>query len=153
MMSHPSLNLPTETLRVELRDGCEQVFCQVRRKWVVLTPEEWVRQHVVAYLHRSLGYPLSLMRLEKRVDGGKRLQRSDVTAHASDGRPLLLVECKAPDEPIDRETLFQASRYNRHIGAEHILLSNGMVHQCCRIDGGEVNFLDAIPFYTDLINI
>jgi len=151
-MSRPQLNLPPCALRIELRDGVEQAFCLVRKRWVVLTPEEWVRQHVVAYLCLSLGYPVSLMRLEKRVEGGKRLQRSDVTAHGNDGRPLLLVECKAPDEPIDRETLFQATRYNRHIGAGHILLSNGLVHQCCRIDEGVVNFLDAIPLYEHLNN-
>lgn len=119
---------------------------------MVLTPEEWVRQQLAAYLNQSLGFPVSLMRMEKRVDGGQRLQRADVTAHANDGRPLLLVECKAPDESIDGETLFQATRYNRHVGAGHILLSNGMLHQCCCVDGGEVNFLDAVPLYSSLID-
>ncbi|MCF8256171.1 MAG: type I restriction enzyme HsdR N-terminal domain-containing protein [Flavobacteriales bacterium] len=146
----PPLNLPACPLRTEMRDGRPMVLCMVRRKWVVLTPEEWVRQHLTAHLHHGLGHPLSLMRMERQVKGGARTQRADISIHDSQGTALMLVECKAPDEPLNRETLFQAGRYNRHIQAGHLLISNGMQHFCCRVQDGALHFLDAIPTHTQL---
>jgi hypothetical protein len=146
----PPLNLPPRTLTIEMRDSKAMVLCLVRRRWVVLTPEEWVRQHLVAHLSIDLGYPRSLMKLEKSVQGSARAQRADLTIHDRNGSVLMLVECKAPDEPLTQETLFQAGRYNRHIQAGHLLISNGIQHYCCRLHDGEMNFLDHIPFKSEL---
>jgi hypothetical protein len=146
----PALHLPSHPLRTEMRDGTPAVLCMVRKKWVVLTPEEWVRQHLTAYLHHDLGYPLSLMKMERQVKGGERRQRADISIHDRDGHALMLVECKAADEPLNRETIFQAGRYNQHIHAPYLLVSNGMKHFCCAVDGTQLNFLDAIPFHSSL---
>lgn len=150
--SFPPLNLPQHPLRVESLKGKPMVFCQVRKKLVVLTPEEWVRQHLVAYLHQDLSYPLTLMKMERLVKGGQRKQRADISIHNRNGEALMLIECKAPEETLSRETFFQAGRYNQHINAPFLLISNGMQHYCCRIDAvsNAFNFLAEIPFYAAL---
>lgn len=150
MSRFPPLQLPPHPLRIEVRDGQPMVFCQVRKKWAVLTPEEWVRQHLTAYLHHDLGYPLTLMKMERQVKGSMRIQRADLSVHDRNGLPLMVVECKAPDEPLNSETLFQAGRYNHHIKAPYLLISNGMAHFCCRIAEGEAEFLQSIPDYNSL---
>lgn len=149
-MRFPPLNLPPRKLTIEMRDSKAMVLCLVRKRWVVLTPEEWVRQHLVAHLAIDLGYPLSLMKLEKSVQGSARSQRADLSIHDRNGNVLMLVECKAPDEPLTKETLFQAGRYNRHIQADHLLISNGLQHYCCKLENGEMNFLELIPFKSEL---
>jgi hypothetical protein len=122
----------------------------LRRKHVVLTPEEWVRQHVVHYLADHLGYPRGLLALERGLRYNQRHKRTDLLALGPDGKPLLLVECKAPSVPITAEVARQATTYNLTIGAPLLLLTNGLVHYCWR-----VNFetrtnerLEEIPSYT-----
>lgn len=126
------------------------VLCLARRKWVVLTPEEWVRQHLVAHLHFDLAYPLALMKMERSVRGSERQQRADVSIHDRQGRALMLVECKAASEPLNNATVFQAGRYNRHLAAPFILMSNGLDIFCLRIIDGSMNFLDRIPLHSEL---
>lgn len=149
----PTLTLPQHPLRVELHDGKRMVFCQVRKKMVVLTPEEWVRQNMVAYLHHDLHYPLALMKMERLVKGSTRKQRADISVHHRNGNALMLIECKAPDEPLNKETFFQTGRYNHHIKAPYLLISNGIQHYCCSVDASSnsFNFLSAIPLYATLI--
>ena len=99
----------------------------LRRKHVVLTPEEWVRQHVVHYLINHLGYPRGLRY-------NQRHKRTDLLALDSAGKPLLLVECKAPSVAIDAAVARQATTYNQTIGAPLLLLTNGLVHYCWRVN-------------------
>lgn len=106
----------------------------LRRKHVVLTPEEWVRQHVVHYLITHLGYPRGLLVLERGLRYNQRLKRTDLLAMNADGRPLLLVECKAPTVKIDAAVARQAAVYNQTIGAPLLLLTNGLTHYCWRVD-------------------
>ncbi len=122
------------------------IFCQVRKKYLVLTPEEWVRPNLVSYLNKDLGYPLSLMKIERQVKGGARIKRADLIICNNEGRSSILVECKAPTEKLTKETFFQLGRYNKHVEAELLLISNGMDHFCCRItEENEFKFLDMIP--------
>ena len=122
------------------------IFCQVRKKYLVLTPEEWVRQNLVSYLNKDLGYPLSLMKIERQVKGGARIKRADLIICNNTGKAHILVECKAPGEKLTKETFFQLGRYNRHVEAALLLISNGMDHFCCRItEENEFKFLDTIP--------
>ena len=104
----------------------------LRRKHVVLTPEEWVRQHVVHYLLHDLGYPRGLLVLERGLRYNQRLKRTDLLAMNAEGRPLLLVECKAPTVKIDAAVARQAATYNQTIGAPLLLLTNGLMHYCWR---------------------
>jgi hypothetical protein len=106
----------------------------LRRKHVVLTPEEWVRQHVVHYLADHLGYPRGLMSLERGLRYNQRQKRTDLLVLDPAGRPLLLVECKAPSVPITAATAHQATTYNHTINAPLLLLTNGLVHYCWRVD-------------------
>ena len=106
----------------------------LRRRHVVLTPEEWVRQHVVHYLINHLGYPRGLLALERGLRYNQRRKRTDLLALDPAGRPLLLVECKAPSVPITQAVARQATTYNQTIGAPLMLLTNGLVHYCWRVD-------------------
>ena len=106
----------------------------LRRKHVVLTPEEWVRQHVVHYLIDHLGYPRGLLALERGLRYNQRHKRTDLLALGVDGQPLLLVECKAPSVAIDAAVARQATTYNQTIGAPLLLLTNGLVHYCWRVN-------------------
>lgn len=142
----PKLNLPPSEQRLKQEDGKQLIFCQVRKKFLVLTPEEWVRQQLISFLHVGLAYPLSLMKIEREVKGGHRTKRADLIIYNTSGKPQLLVECKAPNEKLDKETFFQLGRYNRFINAPLLLISNGMQHYCCRVtENNEFNFLDEIP--------
>jgi len=141
-----ALNLPMYQQRLKKEDDQQFIFCQVRKKFLVLTPEEWVRQNLISFLNRDLLYPLSLMKIERQVKGGARTKRADLIICNPQGEPQLLIECKAPKETLDKETFFQLGRYNRHINAKLLLISNGMLHYCCHItEGNEFKFLDEIP--------
>ena len=144
----PQLNLPKYEQRLKKENDKQFIFCQVRKKFLVLTPEEWVRQSLVSFLNKEYGYPISLMKIEREVKGGHRQKRADLIIYNTSGKPQLLVECKAPSEKLDKETFFQLGRYNRFVKAALLLISNGMQHYCCRVtDENEFEFLDEIPKY------
>ncbi len=143
------LNLPLHVQRLKQEDGQQFIFCQVRKKFLVLTPEEWVRQHLISFLNIDLNYPISLMKIERQVKGGQRNKRADLIIYNATGKPQLLVECKAPNEKLDKETFFQLGRYNRFVNAALLLISNGMEHYCCSVsDTNDFSFLDNIPAYS-----
>lgn len=148
------LNLPVHAQRLKTENGVRSVFCQVRKRFVVLTPEEWVRQNMVSHLHVDLGFPLSLMRIERKVSGGARTKRADIVLCDPVGTALMVVECKAPNETLNKETFFQAGRYNRELNASLILISNGILHYCCRLNtGGDAEFLRSIPSYHEALDL
>ncbi len=124
---YPKLNLPPCRLRVAERDGELCVWDAGRRRWLVLTPEEWVRRHVLAWLTER-GVPAACIAQEHPVRVNGRTQRADIVVFGPDARPSLLVECKAPGVAIDRDTLDQAFRYNACLGARRVMLSNGVDH-------------------------
>ena len=143
----PKLNLPVHEQRIKTEDGRRFVFCQVRKKYLVLTPEEWVRQNLVSYLNQDLSYPLSLMKIEREVKGGNRLKRADLIICNSNGEPQMLIECKAPTDKLSKKTFFQVGRYNRELNAPLLMISNGLQHFCCKLIENEFQFLEAIPLY------
>ncbi|MDO7852006.1 type I restriction enzyme HsdR N-terminal domain-containing protein [Hymenobacter convexus] len=127
----------------------------LRRKHVVLTPEEWVRQHVVHFLINDLGYPRGLLALERGLRYNQRQKRTDLLALDPAGQPLLLVECKAPVVAIDAAVARQASTYNQTIGAPLLLLTNGLVHYCWRVDfvARTNERLAEIPAFPDAVKL
>lgn len=144
----PPLNLPQHDQRLKQEGGKQFIFCQVRKKFLVLTPEEWVRQHLISFLNQDLEYPLSLMKIEREVKGGQRGKRADLIIYNTSGKPQLLIECKAPTEKLSKKTFFQLGRYNRFINAALLMVSNGMQHFCCQVtEDNEFKFLDEIPPY------
>jgi len=143
------LNLPAHAQRIKQEGSKQLIFCQVRKKHIVLTPEEWVRQNLISYLNIDLCYPLSLMKIERQVQGGARIKRADLVICTSQGKPQMLVECKAPNEKLSKKTFFQAGRYNRHLNTKLLLISNGLEHYCCKLTAeNEFKFLNDIPHYS-----
>lgn len=142
----PDLTLPRPELVVR-GETMPQVRCLVRRRFIRLTPEEWVRQHMLGYVIGHKGYPPGLISVERGHRYQEMARRTDALAHDRSGKPLLLIECKAPDVRIDQAAFDQASRYNLVSRAPLIAISNGIVHFCYRVDpdGASFDFLGDVP--------
>ncbi len=141
------LNLPAAAFDIRQVAGKSEILDPLRRKYVRLTPEEWVRQHLVQYLISGLGYPRGLIAIEKSIDlHGKRF-RADVIVHDRVGRAVLMAECKEPAVSISQETFDQIAAYNRVVQARCLLVTNGLVNYCYVADRG---FLDQVPRYDEL---
>lgn len=150
-IGYPQLNFPTVNFRVVEEEGQQRIFDPVRKKFVALTPEEWVRQHVIAYLHAGKGYPFSLLMIEKEFVLNKLSKRADIVACNSAGIPLLLVECKSHDIDITQEVFDQVVRYNMIMNVKILIVTNGLNIYCCSLEGGEYKPLQDIPTYKELI--
>ncbi|MDR1415698.1 MAG: type I restriction enzyme HsdR N-terminal domain-containing protein [Odoribacteraceae bacterium] len=138
-----SLNFPPFDYRLKKIDDRPYIFDTARQRYVLLTPEEWVRQHLVHFLVDHRGYPEQLIAIEKEIDVCGLRQRFDVVCHHRDGLPCLVAECKAPTVTLTPAAFEQASRYNIVLAARRLLVTNGHAHLCW--EGGEL--LDGIPFY------
>lgn len=143
------LDLPTCELLIRTDDGKRSVYDPIRRKYVRLTPEEWVRQHFLQYLIQDCGYPASLIAVEMGFRYQRMPRRADIVVHDRKGRPFLMAECKAPDVGIGQSTFDQVSRYNRVVEARFLAVTNGLVHYCWQIDrsSGAYEFLTGVPTY------
>lgn len=142
--SYP-LNLPPVPLRT-IGDGDKvKVFDPLRKKYVALTPEEFVRQHFVEYLSKELGYPKGLMANEVSLKINGLSRRCDTLVSDREGKPLMVIEYKAPNVNITQEVFDQIARYNLVIGARYIVVSNGIRHYCCECEGSGYRFLEEIP--------
>ena len=149
---YPALKLPPFDIPLRrLPDGTVQVHDPLRNKWLVLTPEEWVRQHFVNYLLATLGFPKAFLANEVslRLNGTSR--RCDTVAFTRDLRPLLIVEYKRAGVAVSHKVFDQIARYNSVLGARYLIVSNGLHHYCCRFDGPSYTFLSAIPGYEDML--
>ncbi|RMH64627.1 MAG: type I restriction enzyme HsdR N-terminal domain-containing protein [Calditrichaeota bacterium] len=146
--SLPALNFPS----VDVRTDGEHIFDPFRKKWLVLTPEEWVRQHFLTYLHQHLGYPRSLIKVEQGLTVAGNAFRADAVIYNNNIKPLALLECKAPHIRITEKTFEQLAVYTARIRARLIMASNGRNHYICLFsrDFTSYRFLDNIPDYTAL---
>ncbi len=146
------LNLPEYSVKTRATEGQQQIFDEIRRKYVALIPEEWVRQHFINYLVNDRKFPKGLIAVEHPITINKVNHRADIVAFTSDGKPLVIVECKAPDIAINQSVIQQISRYNILLKAPILILTNGLVHFCVRIDFEKKlsSPLDSIPFYQEL---
>jgi type I site-specific restriction endonuclease len=128
------LNLPEYSFRYKEENGKKFIFDEVRKKFVVLTPEEWVRQNFLQFMSRQLKYPPNLIGVEKTIKVHGLLQRCDIVLYNRKGVPAMIVECKAPSVKVDASTLFQAARYNTALEVPYLVLTNGLSHYCIFID-------------------
>jgi hypothetical protein len=142
-----SLNFPAFEFKIKSVGQRTQIFDRIRRKYIVLTPEEWVRQHVINYLHEIKKYPLSMMQIESGLKYNSQQKRTDIVVYNIKGSANILVECKAPEIAISQLTFEQAARYNSTLKAEYIFITNGTSHYCCSINhaNGEIAFLPELP--------
>jgi len=125
------------------------VFDIIRRKFVFLSPEEWVRQHFIHLLIGHYRYPRSLFAVETGIYYNTLKKRSDIMVLGADGIPFLLVECKAPGVKIRNNVFDQIARYNFSLKPRYLVVTNGMEHFCfCAREEGKIDFLDDLPFYS-----
>ena len=141
------LNLPEYDLRIRSEEGKQVIFDPIRKKYVVLTPEEWVRQNFIEYLKIEKKYPQNLMSVEKQVMVNGKQRRFDLLIYSRKGQPHLIAEFKAPSVKITQETFDQVVRYNMALHVERVVVSNGMQHFACEIDyeQNSYSFLKEIP--------
>ncbi len=146
------LNLPTYSLRIKSEDGRKYIFDPVRKKYVVLNPEEWVRQNFIQYLVQDRAFPAGLISVEQEFLFNRMKKRSDILVHDSYGRPVLMVECKAPAVKITSQVFEQIGLYNLSYELPWLIVTNGMKHFCCKRDSekGDFVFVDEIPVWTGL---
>ena len=144
------LNFPTGGFRLKNSENKTCIFDPIRKKFVVLTPEEWVRQHAVRFLEQELGYPLSLINVEKTIRINSMPRRFDIVVFSRTGAIDILVECKAPEVEITQAVFDQAARYNLTAGARYLMIPNGLEHYFCAVDykNGRYDFLQALPSYS-----
>lgn len=149
---YPELNLPSAPMRIREFDGVLKVFDSLRGKFVVLTPEEYVRQHFVNWLQTGLLYPSSLMANEIGIELNGMHKRCDTVVFQPDGTPLMIVEYKAPDVEITQDVFDQIVRYNMVLRARYLVVSNGRQHYCCVIDysNNSYGFIREIPSYESI---
>lgn len=147
-MHMPALNLPPFATRLRSVDGQTEIFDEFRKKQLRLTPEEWVRQHLLHYLTGVLAYPKARLAVEKSISLNKMIRRYDAVIFDESGLyPLLLIECKAPEVSINQEVFDQAARYNQVLGVQFFLLSNGLAHHFAFVDkeAGRYRHFENIP--------
>ncbi|MEI8046038.1 MAG: type I restriction enzyme HsdR N-terminal domain-containing protein [Bacteroidota bacterium] len=146
------LNFPPFKFKLRVLNDRQEIFDPVRHKFVALTPEEWVRQHLIAYLTEIKGYPVSLIGVEKQLVLNKQLKRFDLVVFKRNASPLLLVECKAPGVGITEKAFDQAARYNMLLKADYFFISNGLEHYTCRIDyeSKQYVFIEDIPAFDEV---
>jgi len=143
------LNFPPYPLRIKSRENIPQVFDVVRKKYVLLTPEEWVRQHSLHFIIENKKYPPGRILVERRLMVEGMEKRIDIAVCHPDGSILLLVECKAPSVKIDQGVFDQIARYNWEARAEFLMVTNGMQHYYCQMDytNQQYTFLEDLPEY------
>ena len=147
-----ALNFKNYSFRLKKADDKLWIFDLIRRKYVVLQPEEWVRQHVVHFLIEEKGYPKSLINVEKKLSVNGLTKRYDVVVYSKKGVVFLVVECKAPSVTITQQTFDQIARYNLSLNAQYLMVTNGIIHYYCQTDYNQYKyiFLADLPHYNDL---
>jgi hypothetical protein len=148
------LNFPRFDFRLRNEGSRQEIYDPVRHKFVTLTPEEWVRQHLIAFLVKIKGYPLSVIGVEKQLLLNKQPKRFDLVVFSRKALPFLLIECKAPGVEITEKTFDQAARYNMLLNAEYFLITNGLEHYPCRLDyvNKQYIFIEDIPHFSEMKN-
>lgn len=147
------LNLPSYNTKIAQRNGKNVIYDFLRRRYINLTPEEWVRQHFTHFLVEHKGYPAALMTNEVGLNVGGVLRRCDtVLYHKDGGRPRVIIEYKAPEINITQEVFNQICSYNSVFHADYLIVSNGINHYCCHMnyENGSAEFLHDIPDYDQL---
>ena len=146
------LNLPPYPIKIQEKGEKRQIFDFLRRKWVALTPEEWVRQHFTHYLVEQKGYPKALFANEVELRIGEKRLRCDTLLYNKELRPRMIVEYKAPTIQLQQKTFDQISAYNLLLKVDYLIVSNGLQHYCCKMDYDHqrYQFLESIPDYQNI---
>lgn len=148
-----ALNLPTYPFKLKEESGKHKIFDPIRRKYLILTPEEWVRQHFIQYLILEKKFPAGLFKIEVGVAHHQKKGRFDALVTDRQGQPLMLIECKAPSVVITKETFYQIARYNTEMEVPYFAVTNGLQHYYFKLDrdAKKLNFLEDLPEYQYLV--
>ena len=146
-----TLNLPTYSFSVKSEAGRTYIFDSIRKKYVVLTPEEWVRQHFIRFLISEKGFPASLITVEQSFQFNKMQKRTDILVYNKQAEPVVLVECKAPSVSITPKVFDQIGLYNLSHRVPWLMVTNGIKHYCCQYveQGDRYQFTDYIPEWSE----
>jgi hypothetical protein len=144
-----NLNFPTYSFRFKNSENKVAIFDEIRKKFILLTPEEWVRQNTLQYLIQDNKYPKSHINVEKVIKINNLSKRYDVVVFQPNGEIFLLIECKAPEVPISQNTFDQIARYNLVLKAKYLMVTNGLNHYFCQMDfeNEKYIFLKELPAY------
>ncbi|MBB6002352.1 type I restriction enzyme HsdR N-terminal domain-containing protein [Arcicella rosea] len=144
-----NLNLPPYDYKLRKVDEKIYIYDILRRKYIVLTPEEWVRQHFVHFLINHHQYPKSLIKLESSLKYNTLLKRTDIQVYGRDGNLMMIVECKAPYIKLTQNVFSQAAEYNQVLKAEYLTITNGMIYHCCKTnwENKHLEFLKDLPLF------
>ncbi|MBC7605394.1 MAG: type I restriction enzyme HsdR N-terminal domain-containing protein [Burkholderiales bacterium] len=145
------LNFPTYDFRFKNSENKVAIFDEIRKKFILLSPEEWVRQHVVQYFLQQKKYPKSLINVEKVLKINGLTKRYDLVVFNPNGSVFILVECKAPEIKITQDTFDQIARYNLTLKATFLMVTNGQNHYFCQMDFEKeaYQFLSELPTYNN----
>ena len=145
------LNFPTYSFRFKNSENKVSIFDEIRKKFILLTPEEWVRQHVIQFLLQDKKYPKSYINVEKLIKINDLSKRYDGVVFQPNGEIFLLIECKAPEVPISQQTFDQIARYNLVLKAKYLMVTNGLNHYFCQMDfeNEKYVFLKELPEYSN----
>ena len=148
------LNLPEYHFTIKKQNNRLFVFCGQRKKYVSLTPEEFVRQHFVRFLIEEKKYPASLIAIEQPIDFNGMKKRCDAILFDNEAKPKLIIELKAPNVAITQQVFDQVAVYNAKLNVDFFMISNGLEHYCCRVDtkNARYEFLSDIPNYEELFD-
>ena len=146
------LNLPLYHFRIKNENGKEFIFDELRKKFIRLTPEEWVRQNFIQFMLNEKNYTASLMAVEASVNINNNPLRADLIVYGKNGYPAMTIEFKAPSVKISQETFNQIVRYNMKLRVKYLIVSNGLSHYCCQVDyeNNKYSFLQEIPDYRSI---
>lgn len=149
------LNLPTYQFRIKETEKKYFILDIFRKRYVKLTPEEWVRQHFLRYLTEEKGFPAALMAVEKQLNINGMNKRCDAVLFNLQANPMLIIEFKAPNVPVNQAVFDQMAVYNAKLKVQYFMVSNGLEHYCCRVnaDTASYEFWDGIPDYDQIKDI
>ncbi len=143
------LNFPKYSFKLKKDNNAIYILCQIRKKYLVLTPEEWVRQHTISYLINEIKCPISMINVEKKITINTLTKRYDIIVYYPNGEVFLIVECKSPTVQLTQTVFDQISQYNSLLSSKYIMVTNGLAHYYCQMDYKQekYNFLEILPFY------
>lgn len=149
------LNLPAFPFSVKSEKQIKYIFDKNRKKYVQLTPEEWVRQNFTEYLVKYKNYPRTSIAIEVTININRAKKRCDILVYNRNFKPVLLIECKAPYVKINAGAFEQIEMYNLNTVVEYLIVTNGLTHYCCKLDykTATYKFLEDIPLYTDIATL
>ena len=146
------LNLPKAPLKLSRKDEVVFVWCEIRKKKLQLTPEEWVRQHVIHFLIQENNVPLGVIASEQAIQVNRLLRRCDLVVYNRSGKPIILVECKAPDVKLTEKVVYQIAQYNSKLNVDYLLITNGIEHYYCYINRqtNAIQYLENLPNWNEI---